>query len=164
MPPCYNFSQRRLLKKRLDTFIFNSVLIWVWFWVMEKLDPACNSATRFSKSPQLPSVGVISRQCVCPGPHVPSPRAVHEHPVVNKHQSKRSHQVQPLTELVLDEAMNLGFPLHPWNKILPLETWKRSSFAGRFPCWINEYRRERNVSTTADVGTGFVAQKEQWKF
>lgn len=166
MPSFYNVAQRKLLKKRLDTLTFNSIHIWVWFWVVETLDPTCISATHFGKSPQPKALGVISFWYIdiCSGPHVPAPRAVDKHPVVNKCLSKRSHQMQSLSEQVLDEAMDLGFPLHPWHKLLALETWIRSPFASRFPCWINECRREGEVSTTADVGKGFIAQKEQWKF
>lgn len=136
-------SSERATKKRIHTFIFNSVLPWILFWDMQKLHPTCVSGTHFSKSPQLKALGVIPHEYVdlCPGWHIYSPCPVYKHPVVNKHWSKGSHQMWSLTELVLDEAMSLGLTLHPSNNLLLLENWLRSLFASRFPCCTNECRK-----------------------
>lgn len=137
------FSSEKSVKKRIHPFIFNSVLTWILFWDMQKVHPPCVSGTHFSKSPQLKALGFLPHGYVdlCPGAQVYSPCTVYKHPVGNKHWSEGSHQMQPLTEPVWDEAMNLGLSLHPWNNVLLLENWLRSLFASRFPCWTNECRK-----------------------
>lgn len=97
----------------------------------------------FQQVTSAEGTGVTPHEYVdlCPGSHVYSPCTVNKCPVVSKHWSKASHQMQSLTELLLDETMNLDLPLHPWNNLLLFENWLRSSFASRFPCWTNKYRK-----------------------
>lgn len=64
------FSSEKAIKER--QYIY-SLLIWIWFWVMKKLDPIGISATYFSKSLQPKAGGfgmlIYAQDCVF-FPHV----------------------------------------------------------------------------------------------